>query len=302
MPELFPLVYSPKYLIDLGSHVFPTNKYLLIYNKILEGNLFAEDSFVFPDQAKEEELLSVHTKEYVKKLLDGRFSDFDIARLEMPYSKDLIEASRICAQGTIKTVEAALDCGVSIHIGGGFHHAFADHGEGFCVLNDIAIGIRYAQKKHLIDKALILDCDLHQGNGSASIFKDDKETFTFSIHQEHNYPAQKPPSDLDIGLFDNTKDQEYLKELRDNIPAIVDSFSPKLIIYVAGADPYEDDQLGGLSITIEGLKKRDEIIFNLCKERQIPVVVVLAGGYAINVEDTVKIHYNMIKRAKEIFR
>jgi len=302
MPELFQLIYSSKYQVDIGSHVFPTEKYLLIYEQLLKENLYPKESFIFPDAAKEEELLLVHTKEYIEKLLKGKLLAIDIMRLELPFSEKLIEASRICVQGTIESCNMAIDNGVGVHIGGGFHHAFPDHGEGFCVFNDIAIGIRSLQNKGRIKKALVIDCDLHQGNGTAFIFKNDKEVFTFSIHQEYNYPAQKPPSDIDIGLFDNADDDEYLSQLSKHIPKIVDEFRPELIVYVAGADPYENDQLGGLRVSIKGLSKRDQFIFGLCKDKNIPVAAVLAGGYAIDVEDTVRIHYNMIKTAKEILR
>jgi len=293
------LTYSPKYQVDIGSHVFPTEKYLLIYNRILKEGLFKEKDFILPDPASKDDILLVHTEEYVEKLFSGKLTTHDLMRLELPFSPELIEASRICVEGTIRCCEAAVTSGVSVHIGGGFHHAFADHGEGFCVFNDIAVGIRKAQAKGLIERVLVVDCDLHQGNGTADIFKDDKSVFTFSIHQEHNYPAEKPPSNIDVGLYDGTGDDEYIAKLNEHIPKIIDKFKPQLLVYVAGADPYKNDQLGGLSLSIEGLKRRDELIFGLCKNEHIPAAAVLAGGYAINVEDTVTIHYNMINTAKE---
>lgn len=299
MSSSFKLIYSPKYQLDLGRHVFPTHKYPLIYNRLIKEGLFKKEDFIFPEPASEEDLLLVHTRDYLSKLLEAKLSDYDIMMLELPYSEELIEASRICVEGTILSCRAALLDGLSIHIGGGFHHAFADHGEGFCVFNDIAIGIRKVQRQGLIKRAQVIDCDLHQGNGTAFIFAKDSNVFTFSIHQENNYPGIKPPSNIDVGLSDGAGDEEYLENLNQHLPKIIEEFKPELALYVAGADPYKNDQLGGLSLTIKGLKARDELIFNLCKSNNIPVAVVLAGGYAIDVEDTVTIHCNMIKTAKQ---
>lgn len=301
MASNFKLIYSPKYQVDIGSHVFPTEKYRLIYNRLLKDGLFKEEDFILPEACKEEALLLVHTKEYVKKLFKGNLSVFEILTLELPLSKELVEASRICADGTIQCCRYAVKDGVSIHIGGGFHHAFTDHGEGFCVFNDIAIGIRKAQRQRLVKKALIIDCDLHHGNGTASIFAKDTSVFTFSIHQQNNYPAIKPASDVDVGLDDDTGDEEYLGRLKEHTPDIIRKFAPDIVLYVAGADPYKDDQLGALSLTIDGLRARDEFVFKICKSNSIPVAAVLAGGYARDIEDTVLIHYNTIKTAKEIW-
>lgn len=288
------IIYSPKYNIDIGGHVFPAIKYDGIYKKIIpEYKKFIVESI----PATDSEVLLVHTKEYVHKLKTGALSPEEIYTLELPYSKELVDASWLCAGGTIMTCRSALDEGCAIHLGGGFHHAFPDHGEGFCVLNDIAIGIRTVQKDKLADKVLVIDCDLHHGNGTAYIFRYAKNVFTFSIHQENNYPIPKPPSTLDIGLNDGAGDSEYLMHLRTHIPAIIEKFKPGLILYVAGADPYEFDQLGGLKLTMEGLKERDKYIFGLAKKNHIPVSVVLAGGYALNVEDTIGIHYNTVKEA-----
>ena len=296
----FKLIYSPKYHVNIGEHVFPTEKYHLIYKRLLRESLFAESDIVFPEPAKVEDLLLVHTKTYVENLLNGTLSTYDIMRLELPFSKELVEVSRICVDGTISCLRHAAEDGMSAHLGGGFHHAFPDHGEGFCVFNDIAIGIRKVQEEGLIRRALIVDCDLHHGNGTAFTFADDKDVFTFSIHQENNYPAVKPPSDIDVGLDDGAGDKEYLEALNRHIPVIIKEFRPQLAVYVAGADPYKNDQLGGLALTINGLKARDELVFKLCAANNIPVAAVLAGGYAVNLQDTVTIHYNMIKTAKEL--
>jgi len=295
------LIYSEKYRVDIGAHVFPTEKYGLIKKKLIKERLFEEDDFVSPPMPDEKDILLVHTEEYLNKLKEGNLSMTEILTMELPYSEELLEASLLCVGGTIQACRNAIESGLGIHIGGGFHHAFPDHGEGFCVLNDIACGIRHLQEAKKIVKALIIDCDLHHGNGTAYIFRNDKNVFTFSIHQENNYPAIKPPSDLDIGLADGTGDEEYLEKLRENIPEIIDSFQPELILFVAGADPYERDQIGGLSLTIDGLKRRDELVIDWAKDSNIPLCIVLAGGYAYEVSDTVRIHCNTIRAAVNVF-
>lgn len=299
MKSLQKLIYSDKYLVDIGAHVFPTQKYKLIYERLKREGIFDDKNFIKPKPASDEEILLVHSKDYLKKLENGSLSEDEILKLELPFSKELVEASLICAKGSILTCEYAMEDGACVHLGGGFHHAFPDHGEGFCVFNDIAIGIRSVQKIGLVKKALVIDCDLHQGNGTAFIFSNDKSVFTFSIHQYNNYPTIKPPGDMDINLEDGCGEGEYLAHLKYNLPKIIADFSPGLIVYVAGADPYEKDQLGGLSLTMEGLRQRDRVIFDLAMSSSIPVAAVLAGGYAIDLEDTVQIHYNMIMELKE---
>lgn len=291
------LVYSDKYLVDIGAHVFPTEKYKLIKERLIKDGIATDADIVEPKKASDEDVLLVHTKDYVRKLKEGTLSIFEIFKLEIPYSKKIAEAAWICAGGTINTCRNALKEGIGVHIGGGFHHAYPDHGEGFCVLNDIAIGIRKMQKDKMIKKAAVIDCDLHQGNGTAAIFQGDKSVYTFSIHQEANYPMPKEMSDLDIGLPDKVKDKEYLEHLKKHVPKILKDLNPDLVVYLAGADPYEKDQLGGLSLTIGGLKKRDELVITEAREKEIPVVIVFGGGYAYNVEDTVTIHSNTIKVA-----
>lgn len=291
------IVYSEAYRVDIGSHVFPTEKYRLIKKRLIEEKLLKPADFLTPKPAEDKDILLVHAKEYLEKLKTGTLSPMEIARLELPYSKDLVKASYMCAGGTIESSKIALKNGVGVHLGGGFHHAFADHGEGFCVLNDVAIAVRKLIKDGLITKALVIDCDLHQGNGTADIFKDDDSVFTFSIHQENNYPFIKPKSSLDIGLKDRTKDAEYLNQLEKHIPKIISSFKPEFIIYVAGADPYKNDQIGNLALSIEGLAKRDQFIVHMAKNYHVPLAIVLAGGYAYSTQDTVQIHFNTIKSA-----
>ncbi|HCJ67053.1 MAG TPA: histone deacetylase [Elusimicrobia bacterium] len=292
--------YSEKYVVDLKGHVFPTLKYPEIKKKLIEKKLAKENDFVDPGFAADEDILLVHTKEYLEKIKTGKLTMQEMYQLELPYSPELRDASLICVQGTILAGYEALNSGVGIHIGGGFHHAFPNHGEGFCVFNDIAVCIAKLLKEKKISKAMTIDCDLHQGNGTAYIFKNEPRVFTFSIHQENNYPAVKPPSKLDVGVDDGCDDKTYLMHLKENIPGILDDFKPELIVYVAGADSYQDDQLGGLDLTKEGLKKRDEFVFQEAKIRKIPVAVVLAGGYAYQLEDTVEIQTNTIETGLRI--
>jgi len=296
------IVYSEKYGIDIGTHVFPTQKYRMIKNRItLDDALRNKVQFVDPPFAEDKDILLAHDEAYLDKLKNGTLSDSEMLTLELPYSKELVMGSCLCCGGTTLASRLALEQRIGIHIGGGFHHAFPDHGEGFCVLNDIAVALRKLKKNQALKKAIIIDCDLHQGNGSAAIFRDDKDVFTFSIHQEHNYPFYKPPSDMDIGLPDRTKDKTYLGKLEEHIPKVISKFKPDIIMYVAGADPYEHDQIGNLALTMDGLKKRDQFILEQGLNYTIPVTIVLAGGYAYRQEDTVQIHFNTIKTAIEMF-
>ncbi len=300
--KIVKIIYSPAYNVDIGNHVFPTTKYDLIYNRLKKENFLSKKDFIISYPAEDEDILRIHTREYLNKLKNGLLGRTELLALELPYSPGLVKASYICAQGTILTAREALKGGAAIHLGGGFHHAFADHGEGFCVFNDIAIAIARLKDDGFIKRALIIDCDLHQGNGTAKIFESEEDVFTLSIHQENNYPLIKPPSNLDIGLADGTGDDGYLKELEKNIPPIIAQFKPSLILYVAGSDPYKFDQLGGLALSIEGLKKRDELIFRLAQKSLIPVAVVLAGGYAINLQDTIGIHFNTVSAALTVYQ
>jgi len=284
----FKIVYSPKYEVDIGSHVFPTSKFRLIRQRLLEKTVLTKDDFIEPAPATEKDLSLVHTNNYIERIKNGTLTHQEELALELPYSKAVAEAAFICVGGTIKAANIAISTGLGIHLGGGFHHAFPDHGEGFCVFNDVAV----AAKKLVLagKKILIIDCDLHQGNGTAFIFAGEKKVFTFSIHQLNNYPFIKPPGSLDINLEDGTGDKEYINFLTDALPPIFDDFKPDCVFYLAGSDPYQKDQLGGLMLTMDGFKKRDELIFGLCAAEKKPVCVVLAGGYALNLEDTVAIH------------
>lgn len=276
--------------MDIGSHVFPTSKYRLIKESLIDKKNLKEDDFIDPGMPDLSFLKQVHTDKYVNDIKNGTLSIADEIRLELPYSKKLAEASFICSNGTMKAGYEALKTGVGIHLGGGFHHSYPDHGEGFCVFNDIAVCTVQMLKK--IDKILIVDCDLHQGNGTAFIFKDNKNVFTFSIHQENNYPFHKEKSDLDVGVKDNINGREYNNLLSDGIRNMKKIFQPDLYIYVAGSDTYMDDQLGGLMLTKDDLRERDELVKDELND--IPAVVVLAGGYAKQLQDTVEIHSDTI--------
>ncbi|MFC1496182.1 histone deacetylase [Candidatus Margulisiibacteriota bacterium] len=289
--------YSPKYEIDIGQHVFPIIKYRLVHDRLIREKVARPEDFIDPGEATDGDLLLVHTPEYLSKLENGTFSAEEISRMEIPYNKGMVGPGKIFANGSIQAFKYALKNGVGVHIGGGFHHAYPDHGEGFCLINDIGIGIRKIQQEKSAKKVLVVDCDVHQGNGTAAIFKDDPNVFTFSIHQEHNYPQKKEKSTYDISVADAIGDNDYLYNLRDNLPKMLEEFKPDLIIFVAGADVYQFDQLGGLDLTISGLRKRDEYVFREAKKHAIPIATVYGGGYAQKVEDTVTIHVNTIKAA-----
>jgi acetoin utilization deacetylase AcuC-like enzyme len=293
------LVYSDRYDLNLGSHVFPSIKYRLVKEKLLREHVAEPEDFVEPPPASDDDIALVHHREYLRKLQTGKLSYLEVLRLEIPYSPELVRAVWLCAGGSILAGRLALEDGVAVNVGGGFHHAYPDHGEGFCVLNDFAVAIRSLQKDKTIEHAMTVDCDVHQGNGTAAIFGGDHTVFTLSIHQENNYPYPKPPSSLDINLLDGVEDEEYLRELAQGLDRALAEFRPDLIFYVAGADPYHDDQLGGLKLSLEGLEKRDRLVFEKASGRNIPVAVTLAGGYARQLEDTIQIHSNTIRVAKE---
>jgi len=293
------LVYSDQYDLNLGDHVFPSIKYRLVKEQLLRDRLAQPGDFVEPAAASDDDVALVHHGEYIRKLQTGNLSYLEILRLEIPYSPELVSAVWLCAGGSILAGRLALEDSAAVNVGGGFHHAYPDHGEGFCVLHDVAIAIRRLQKDKVIEHAMTVDCDVHQGNGTAAIFRGDHSVFTFSIHQENIYPYPKPPSTLDVNLRDGVGDDEYLQELERGLSKSLKEFSPEILFYVAGADPYRDDQLGGLRLTLEGLEKRDRLVFEKAQAKKIPVVVTLAGGYARCVEDTIQIHTNTIRVAKE---
>ncbi len=283
-------VYSDRYKLDIGAHVFQTEKYAMVRDNLVATNQAVPFDFVEPPEPNVEDVQLVHTKEYVDDLLSLRWSPRTV-HSELPLTTEVVEGFMLFASGTVEACRMALDDKVAMHIGGGFHHAFADHGEGFCYINDIAVGIRKMQQEKRIERAAVIDCDLHQGNGTARIFQGDTRVFTFSIHQERLYPV-KERSDLDIGLDEETGDDVYIEQLQSVVGKILAQHKPELVVYVAGADPFKYDQLGALRLTKRGLAFRDRIVIDGCYKRGIPVVPVTAGGYALDARDTADIHTN----------
>ncbi len=283
----FKLVYHDRYDLNLGPHVFPSQKFRLIYEMLLRESLAAEADFLRPNLASDEDILRVHTAGWVRKLKTGTLTASDVMRLEVPYSPELVEAVWLAAGGTILAAQSALRDGFGSNLSGGFHHAYPEHGEGFCAIHDVAVAIRRLQADGAIKKAIVVDTDVHHGNGTAAIFRGDPTVFTLSIHQLNNYPGHKPPSSLDLNMDDRAEDHEYLGTLIPAVQQALDKFQPEILFYVGGADPYCEDQLGGLSLTKAGLKQRDRSVFEEARRRGIPVATTLAGGYAHRVEDTV---------------
>ena len=282
------LIYHDNYDLNLGAHVFPSQKYRLIREQLdCEGF-----ECVRPEMASDQDLLLVHGRGWVTRMKQGSLHEAELLRLEIPWSQRMADAFCLAAGGTTLAARLALTDGAAFNIGGGFHHAFANHGEGFCAIHDVAVAIRKLQQEKLIERVLVVDVDVHQGNGTAGIFAGDESVFTLSIHQFNNYPQFKPPSNIDVHLEDGVGDEEYLHRLDQAVEKALSRFEPQLLMYVAGADPYKEDQLGGLALTIDGLMERDRLVFGIAKHGKIPVCVTLAGGYARKVEDTVTIQSN----------
>lgn len=296
----FKLVYHDRYDLNLGEHVFPSQKFRLVYEMLLREGFAKEEDFLKPDPASDEDILRVHTREWVSKLKSGTLTASDVMRLEVPYSPELVEAVWLAAGGTTLAAQSALRDGFGSNLSGGFHHAYPDHGEGFCAIHDVAVAIRKLQADGAVKKAMVVDTDVHHGNGTAAIFRQDPTVFTLSIHQLNNYPGHKPPSNIDLNMDDRVEDEEYLAALLPAVERAFDQFQPEILFYVGGADPYCEDQLGGLSLTKAGLKERDRGVFEEARRRGIPVATTLAGGYARRVEDTVRIHVNTILAAGEV--
>jgi acetoin utilization deacetylase AcuC-like enzyme len=326
----FKLVYSERYFLPIGEHVFRADKYRLIRERLIREGIAEPSDFIEPKPATESDILLVHSPHYVNKLMEGSLSAREELQMEIPYSPEVVDTFLLHTGGSMLAAQQALSAGVCINIGGGFHHAFPDHGEGFCMIHDVAVAIRRLQKNKLIERAMTVDCDVHQGNGTAAIFAGatgkpgtlpsamtragvhvpagtlvqggSKDVFTISLHQENNYPLVKPASSIDVNLPDGCGDEEYLAWLDNALSSGLRQFDPQLICYVAGADPFCEDQLGGLNLTLEGLKRRDEMVFRAARANDIPVMVTYAGGYARNVEDTVTIHFNTVIAAAEVVR
>jgi len=316
----FKLVCAPDFYLPIGQSVFPVSKYRLLCDHLLEKAIAGPEDFLEPAPASDEDILLVHTPEYVQKLRTGALSAAEEWQMEVPYSRELVQAYWLCAGGTILAAQHALEDGAAFNLSGGFHHAFPDHGEGFNLIHDVAVAIRRLQKDARLRTAMTVDCDVHHGNGTAAIFgvlnavtsprpappylreSPARDVFTISLHQENNYPAWKPPSSIDVGLPDGIGDGEYLAWLEKALFLGLRRFQPDLICYLAGSDPYRRDLLGGLSMSIAGLGRRDELVFRTARARGIPVLALPAGGYAHEVRDTVTIHANTILAAREVFR
>lgn len=295
-----PVVWSHEYEVDIGAHVFPTRKYRLTKERLIGEGTLQDSQLELSEPASEEEVALVHTSEYLRKIRSCDFEPWEILRMEVPFTPEVRHACFLCAGGTILTGRRALEEGVAVHLGGGFHHAFAGHGEGFCVINDVAVAARVLLHCGAAERIVVVDLDVHQGNGTADIFAGDRHVFTFSVHQENNYPVPKPPSHLDIGLPDGIGDDGYLAVLQEHLPDILDNHRPDLLFYLAGADPYRDDQLGGLDLTIAGLRARDELVMEEAASRGMGIGVLLAGGYALRPDHTVEIHCGTVRAAAAI--
>jgi acetoin utilization deacetylase AcuC-like enzyme len=296
----FKLVYHEGYDLNLGTHVFPSQKFRLIAEKLVKDGVAKDEDFIRPEPAADADILAVHTEDWVHKLKTGTLTLSEEMKLEVPYSPELVSAFWLAAGGTIAAAQAALRDGFGCNIGGGFHHAYPGHGEGFCAIHDVAVAIRRLQRDGAIRKAMVIDTDVHHGNGTAAIFAKDESVFTLSIHQLNNYPADKPASTLDLDMEDGVSDEEYLSALLPAVRRALDQSRPDMVFYIGGADPYHDDQLGGLDISMKGLKERDKGVFEEARKLKISVVTALAGGYARRLEDTVQIHVNTIRAAIEV--
>jgi acetoin utilization deacetylase AcuC-like enzyme len=293
--------YTPRYYADIGEgHVFPIRKFELVRDRLLAEGTLSSSDIVEPREAAVEDVLLVHTEDYVTRLRAGALSEREIRRLGLPWSKALVRRSFLATSGTMGAARAALEAGAASNLAGGTHHAFPDRGEGFCVLNDVAIAIRVLRRDRKIRRASVVDLDVHQGNGTAHIFERDTEVFTLSMHGAKNYPLFKQRSSLDVELSDGTGDDEYLDALARNLPSVFEH-GPDLVFYLGGADPYAGDKLGRLSLSIEGLRERDETVLRVCRARGVPVATVMSGGYAADINDTVEIHCNTIRAVKSVF-
>jgi acetoin utilization deacetylase AcuC-like enzyme len=296
------IAYSPLYKYQLPEgHRFPMVKYELIAEQLLYEGLVEKHSFFQPDKLKDQDILLTHTKEYLNKLHKLELGRKEARAIGFPISKALIDRGKHIANGTLVCANHAIEDGVSLNVAGGTHHSFDDHGEGFCVFNDIAIAANVLLHRKVVERILIVDLDVHQGNGTASIFRELPEVFTFSMHGANNYPIRKTKSDLDVGLPDGTDDKEYLTALEKFLPEVIQKSNPDLIFYLAGVDVLITDKLGKLSMTREGVKRRDAIVMNHCKSQAIPLVITMGGGYSPKLVDIVEAHCNTFRLAQEMY-
>jgi acetoin utilization deacetylase AcuC-like enzyme len=295
--------YHPDYFLPLpAGHPFPMAKYPLLRDRLLAEGVIAAGDLVEPEEAGFEDLALVHTAEYLACLATGSLDAAAMRRIGVPWSAALLRRSRLAAQGTIEAARCALKDGLAGNLAGGTHHAFADHGEGFCVLNDVAVAIRVLRRERRIARALVVDLDVHQGNGTAAIFADDPEVFTFSMHGERNYPARKMRSTLDVALPDGLGDDRYLEQLEGSLGRVLGGFTPDLVFYLAGVDPAQGDRYGRLALTDDGIRRRDRHVLESCRGRGLPAVVAIAGGYAATAERTAELHTIVFREAVALRR
>ena len=293
--------YSDQFVLPLPKgHRFPMNKYSMLRERVEKAGLCGPGELRAPHAVTDEEVLRAHDPNYLKKVITGTLSDKEMRRIGFPWSERMVERSRRASGGTLDACRSALEEGIAANLAGGTHHAFADRGEGFCVLNDSAIAARALRAEGLVSRVAVLDTDVHQGNGTAAILHGDPNVFTFSIHGAKNYPFHKEQSDLDVPLSDGADDSAFLSALSDALGRVLDQGTWDLAIFLAGADPLDGDKLGRLSVTKSGLAERDRMVLEACRERDIPIAVTMAGGYAKQVEDTVDVHFQTVERAAKM--
>ena len=296
------IAFNTNYIYPLEeNHRFPMIKYELIPEQLIRENTCTENNFFNPEKVDDFIVLLTHQKEYFERFKSLNLSKKEIREIGFPLSKELVDRELQIADGTIKGVHYSIEHGISMNIAGGTHHAFYDRGEAFCMLNDQAIAANYIIQEGLFKKILIIDLDVHQGNGTASLFNSNPKVFTLSFHGKKNYPFRKEKSDLDIEFDDNTNDSKYLKVLKETIPKVIDQFEPEFIFYLSGVDVLDNDKLGRLSLTINGCKERDRFILETCKNNSIPVQVSMGGGYSIILKNIIEAHSNTFRLAQEIF-
>lgn len=291
------IYYCDHFVLPLPEgHRFPMEKYARLRHRVESAGLGGPEGLRVPDPASDQELERVHDPAYVRRVVEGTLSPGEVRRIGFPWSPQLVERSRRSVGGTLGAARSALEGGVGVNLAGGTHHAFGDRGEGFCVFNDVAVAVRGMQAEGRIRRAAVVDLDVHQGNGTAALFRGDDRVFTLSVHGARNYPFHKENGDLDLELEDGAGDAEYLNAVERGMRVALES-APDLVFYVAGADPFEGDRLGRLAVTLEGLSERDRIVLDGCRRAGVPVAVVMAGGYALNVDDTVEVHFRTVQRA-----
>jgi acetoin utilization deacetylase AcuC-like enzyme len=299
--QAFKSFYTDSFVLPLPEgHRFPMSKYALLRERVAQAGLVAPDELLIPHAATDEELVRVHTTEYVHRVTHGELTPQQIRRIGLPWSPGLVERARRSVGATVEACRAALEDGLAVNLAGGTHHAFPDRGEGYCVFNDVAVAAWAMQAEGRVRRVVVIDCDAHQGNGTAAIFRDDPTVFTFSIHGAKNFPFHKEHSDLDLALQDRADDATFLTELEKGLAWSLECAEADMAIYLAGADPFLDDAFGRLGLTKRGLAERDRLVLEHCRTANLPVAITMAGGYARNVQDTVDIHFQTVQIARQM--